>query len=640
MKRKSKQSPDIKVLDYARLYLSRGFSVIPVAKGTKKPALTSWKEFQERHATDEELTAWFGNGNQNAIGIVTGVISGIAVVDLDSSEAVEFSRSHDFPPTPLVKTGKGYHAYYRYTPGIRNFQKRDDLPGIDLRGDGGFVVAPPSIHVSGHSYQWVEGKGLDDLPLAELPSIILAKRPEHKTSLGDLYRGVERGSRNDSLTRLAGSWVNDGLSFDECLDMAQIWNSKNKLPLSGKEIERTVNSIFKKHHADTVKEDPAECLKTDLLSSLLKWNDILSLDVKTEYLLEKTLPKNSITLLFGRGGVGKTSLCMQIAKAIAQGLSFDALSTMKSPVYYVDFENPLTVLKERVEKIGPCEDLYVWHISNEVQPPKLDSKGWDLYKQLPPGLLIFDTLRASHLSDENNSQDMSLIMGRLKVLREMGFTIFLLHHTPKGNDSIFKGSTAILDLCDHVLSLEEVRYPEEEHIEFDCGNLFRFGTRIKTRYEPHSIYLTFKPEIKGFVIAVDPELERLSAVRQIMLREKEPMNQKTIRKKILEELDYPDKETRQLLKKGTGSYWTTSKGEKNATFYTPLVPVCQFEEHIYTGQTENLGSSREEGPLVCNSSDDSHAPQNTEFGSLSEGSGQTDIEEIIDLDRKEVEIVE
>jgi len=67
----------------------------------------------------------------------------------------------------------------------------------------------------------------------------------------------------------------------------------------------------------------------DLLSSLLKWNDILSLDVKTEYLLEKTLPKNSITLLFGRGGIGKTSLCMQIAKAMAGGLPFDALCTRR-----------------------------------------------------------------------------------------------------------------------------------------------------------------------------------------------------------------------------------------------------------------------------------------------------------------------
>ncbi|MEW6110071.1 MAG: bifunctional DNA primase/polymerase [Nitrospirota bacterium] len=248
MNRKLKQSPDIKVLDYVRLYLSRGFSVIPVATGTKRPALVSWKEFQVRHASEEELTSWFGNGSHNNIGIVTGVISGIAVVDFDSVKAVEFAKSHNFPPTPLVKTGKGYHAYYRHSSGVRNFQKRDDLPGIDLRGDGGFIVAPPSVHASGHRYQWVEGKGLDDLPLAELPSIILAKRPEHKTSLGDLYRGVERGSRNDSLARLAGSWVNDGLSFDECLDMANAWNSKNIPPLPAREIERTVRSIIEKHH--------------------------------------------------------------------------------------------------------------------------------------------------------------------------------------------------------------------------------------------------------------------------------------------------------------------------------------------------------------------------------------------------------
>lgn len=94
-------------------------------RGTKKPALASWKEFQERHAGDDELKAWFGGGSHNGIAIVTGIISGIAVVDMDSPEVVEFAKSHNFPPTPLVRTGKGYHAYYKYSTGMRNFQKLD-----------------------------------------------------------------------------------------------------------------------------------------------------------------------------------------------------------------------------------------------------------------------------------------------------------------------------------------------------------------------------------------------------------------------------------------------------------------------------------------------------------------------------------
>ena len=257
MKKNVPQSQEgpLKILDYTRLYRLKGFSIIPVVRGSKRPALASWKEFQERRATDEELKAWFGNGSRNGIGIVTGVISGIAVVDFDSPEAVKFAKANGFPPTPLMKTGKGYHAYYRYSAGVRNFQKRDDLPGIDLRGDGGFVVAPPSFHASGNCYQWVKGKGLDDLPMAELPSMILAKRPEDKTPLVNLYKGVARGSRNDALARLAGSWAKDCLPFNECLEMAYAWNSLNKPPLPGKEIEGTIRSIISRHLANHAQKD-------------------------------------------------------------------------------------------------------------------------------------------------------------------------------------------------------------------------------------------------------------------------------------------------------------------------------------------------------------------------------------------------
>ena len=156
-------------LEWAKWYVAKGFSIIPIRPEDKKPAIETWKIYQKHKPTEDNLKIWFGNGSQNNIGIVTGKASGIAVVDLDSNRAVEYAKTQNFPPTPLVKTGKGYHLYYSYKEGVRNFQKRDDLPDIDLRGDGGCVVAPPSIHSSGKQYQWVEGKGLDDLPFAELP---------------------------------------------------------------------------------------------------------------------------------------------------------------------------------------------------------------------------------------------------------------------------------------------------------------------------------------------------------------------------------------------------------------------------------------------------------------------------------------
>ena len=230
--------------DYAKMYVDFfGFSVIPIEIDSKKPAI-EWKEYQQRKPTEEELKKWFLEKDYN-IGIVTGAISGIAVVDLDSKEAIEFSKKNNFPKTPYVKTGKGYHLYFKYQNGVRNFQKRPELKDIDLRADGGYVLAPPSIHPETKKpYEWKIIPG--EVDYAELPEIILQK-PQQKSQLAELYKGVSEGERNNTLTRLVGSWVSDGLSYEECLENALLWNSKNSPPLPEKEIETTVKSIFEKH---------------------------------------------------------------------------------------------------------------------------------------------------------------------------------------------------------------------------------------------------------------------------------------------------------------------------------------------------------------------------------------------------------
>lgn len=209
--------------------------------------LFAWKQYQTQRATEQEIRDWWKKCPDANIGIVTGSISGLAVVDLDSEDALKFVEANGGIDTPFVKTGKGYHAYFKFQDGIRNFQKKANLPDIDLRGEGGYVVAPPSIHESGHAYKWINSKGLGDLPLADLPSWILAERPEDKQPITELYRGCEKGGRNNGLARLVGSWLNDGLSYGACLKNADKWNEKNNPPLSFSEVEGTVSSIMRTH---------------------------------------------------------------------------------------------------------------------------------------------------------------------------------------------------------------------------------------------------------------------------------------------------------------------------------------------------------------------------------------------------------
>jgi hypothetical protein len=150
-------------LAIARQLLALDLSVIPVPRADgrrfdgKVPAI-AWKEFQSRRATYDEITGWFDTDTSQNLAIVTGAVSGIVVVDLDSPPARRWFTAR-FPYTPWqVQTGKGFHLYYRH-PGVmvRNrarIETRDGKLAIDVRGDGGYVIAPGSVHANGTAYQF------------------------------------------------------------------------------------------------------------------------------------------------------------------------------------------------------------------------------------------------------------------------------------------------------------------------------------------------------------------------------------------------------------------------------------------------------------------------------------------------------
>ncbi len=254
-------------VDHALKYLKRGFSIVPMRgkpysgsgseeerlKNSKAP-LVAWTEFQRRMPTEKEVRDWYVKWPNANLALITGMISGIVVADLDSEDAVERAKGMNILNTPLVKSRRGIHAYFKYPFGMRISNSVDKQLATDIRAEGGNIIAPPSVHFSGHKYEWIEGHSLDDIQLMKLPDIFIeaekkkAAVENRSNGMRDLYTGTAQNYRNYSLTRLCGSWVNDGLTIEECLEMAQIWNTKNSPPMDEKEMRKTVESIFRRHH--------------------------------------------------------------------------------------------------------------------------------------------------------------------------------------------------------------------------------------------------------------------------------------------------------------------------------------------------------------------------------------------------------
>lgn len=172
------------LLNSALEYLFEGFSIIPVALiklpdgKSRKPALVDWKKYQHHLPTLEEVKGWFSNpeqfeairnGNKLGIAIITGKISqNLAVVDFDSQDVLlEVLRElrtkspeiyEKLIRTWIVETGKGFHYYLRVRdPDPKLFNNRIGIRlGVDIRAEGGYVVAPPSPHPSGKRYTFIE----------------------------------------------------------------------------------------------------------------------------------------------------------------------------------------------------------------------------------------------------------------------------------------------------------------------------------------------------------------------------------------------------------------------------------------------------------------------------------------------------
>jgi hypothetical protein len=167
------------------------------------------------------------------VGIPTGATSGVVVLDVDprhgghQSLVMLVAKHSALPSTPTVLTGGGGRHYYFRTP--RDVEIRNSIgalgPGLDIRGKGGYVIAPPSVHPNGQRYRWKSGSRIDEVELALLPdwlTTLLNSPPRPRASnrtvsrrtasscvpatrldLSQLAAGVSEGQRDWELFRLA-----------------------------------------------------------------------------------------------------------------------------------------------------------------------------------------------------------------------------------------------------------------------------------------------------------------------------------------------------------------------------------------------------------------------------------------------------
>lgn len=148
----------------ATYLVQEGFTILPIKLGAKVPPV-EWKPYQTRQPTNTELDYWFQQHDWQ-VGIICGTLSNVVVLDCDTPKAVEWAKAN-MPPTPLRTlsgSGRGMHFWYRQPKNqvVTNARSAWVLPPrceleLDIRGQGGQVLAPGALHKSGKRYHLDEG---------------------------------------------------------------------------------------------------------------------------------------------------------------------------------------------------------------------------------------------------------------------------------------------------------------------------------------------------------------------------------------------------------------------------------------------------------------------------------------------------
>ena len=248
------------LLEQALEYQAKGWSVMPLQPRSKRPMLASWKHLQEQPADQATIRQWWTEQPDANIAILTGRVSGLVVADFDNCtrdpEAVltDLNIGADIP---IAETAKGFHAYFRHPGGeVRNGVRVGYVgeTGIDIRGDGGYVAAPPSVHETGVLYEWHSQGPLSLLPEAfrrgALPTaapITAAGIVGEVAELDRLLNGVGSGERNHAAAKIAGHFLRLCKVESAAWEAVRLWNRQNTPPLSDYELRATFDSIARRN---------------------------------------------------------------------------------------------------------------------------------------------------------------------------------------------------------------------------------------------------------------------------------------------------------------------------------------------------------------------------------------------------------
>jgi hypothetical protein len=508
------------VLNTALAYANKGVRVIPIKQGEKRPPMSGWQNAATTDPTT--IRQWFeGQFKDCGLGIATGECRNryLIVVDIDDREQyrgsdtlADLEQLHGkLPDTLEVITGSGgRHIYFLTDAPIRNEASGKLGQGIDIRGIGGQVLAPPTVHPNGKEYQWAEERSIADQKPADMPLwmvLLLTAKTEPTTPTtpntppsllleedGPASRYCAATTwpellRQDGWTLAhtdqtgESHWVRPGKDIREGTSATTGWQGRDILKVFTTSITGLPAGTYTRfgytaamhHNGDRsafakklLQEGKAlvpveQPSKTDNI--LINWTDFWNQSFPAEdWLIEPIIPRNQLVVIFAPGGTGKSLLALYIAAALATGKEIFAEPKPPTNVLYMDYEMSQAVLYERLTAMGYNKDTDLTRLHYASLPPisSLDKPEGakqicDLARACQAELVIIDTFARAVEGAENDADTVRNFYRWTAInLKQEGRSLMRIDHAGKDLKKGARGTSAKNDDVDLVWQMTKV----------------------------------------------------------------------------------------------------------------------------------------------------------------------------------------
>jgi hypothetical protein len=440
-------------------YARRGVPVFPLRRN-KKPFTDHG--FKDATTDLDQIKEWWSEWPNANIGVPTGRVSGIVVVDVDDAGSLP---ALDLPPTYTVATGRGVHLYFRW-PGVEVHNDQDGKlgAGIHFRGDGGYVVAPGSVHESGKTYRVTSPPHVRpaELPMWTLDRLDGARpapaapgkaKPRHDVlrdlswqmlaagiesesvkaalfalDLADPALGLQAEGRRDEIARLVDGAV---VKLGEDPLAAEVETERRR-----REVRRRAGEL-----------DAANALPNPAIPALASTarEELEMADEQPDWQIEGLSEVGHNVVIVGREKTGKTVLAMNIVPALLDGelfLGYFNVTQTGGKVMYINYQMTPNQFRRWLRGMGlkNTDDFIIVNSRGKSLPLWMAEVGdqWAVYcQEHNVKTVILDTASDAWrglVTNENDNAQLTSFGDRLDLWKATAGveSLYILHHMPKG----------------------------------------------------------------------------------------------------------------------------------------------------------------------------------------------------------------